>query len=171
MYIHTHKLASASALVLAVATFSAFADSASPTPSTAKSNAATAAVAHKAPITYINSGSSGGSALNPGFNNVDAATTINCPAAAGCTIGVRSMVQIAPPAGTNWAICPVVDGLSMSPPCPYQGLLPSTSSFVTGNGLSNFAVAKGPHTVQLQVYVDQTSGLYNWEVDYTLYKP
>jgi hypothetical protein len=81
------------------------------------------------------------------------------------------MVQIAPPAGTSWAICPLVDGALINPPCPYQGTLPATGSFVTGNGLSNIAVPSGSHTVQLQVYTSQASTLFNWQVNYTLFKP
>ena len=160
----------AGALSIAFAS-SAFAASGSPVAAATSGHSAAAATAHKIVSTFVNWGSSGGAALVPGFNNVDAATSINCANAAGCTITVTSMVQIAPPAGTNWAICPVVDGTYINPPCPFQGHLPNTSSFVTGNGLSNFQVATGAHTVQLQVYVDQASALYNWQVTYTVYKP
>ena len=171
MSFQVSKLAAASAIAFAFASSATWAAGASPVAGSGNNQAATASVAHKAVSTFINWGSSGGAGLVPGFNNVDTATTIKCANTAGCTIGVASMVQIAPPAGTSWAICPVVDGNLISPPCPFQGSLPDVSSFVTGNGQSNFAVANGTHTVQLQVYVDQSSSLYNWQVTYTLYKP
>ena len=120
--------------------------------------------------TITSNGSNSGSALNPGFNTVNS-VSVNCKLTSGCLIGIESMVQIAPPAGTNWAICPSVDGFYASPPCPYQGLLPGTSAFVTGHNRSTYPVAMGTHTVNVEVYVDQASGLYNWESDVRIYTP
>ena len=164
-------LTAAVSIALAATTSAAWAAEGSPLHGAPQVRSVTAAVAHKTVSTFFNYGSSGGASLVPGFNNVDTATTIKCTNAAGCTIGVSSMIQISPPAGTNWAICPVVDGNYINPPCPFQGNLADTSSFVTGNGQSNFQVATGTHTVQTQVYTDQAAGLYNWQVTYTLYKP
>ena len=106
---------------------------------------------------------SGGTTLNPGFNNVDATQTWNCTYSEGCTITVSSMIQIGN--GGDWAICAVVDGNYINPPCPYQGNLPDAGSngFVTGNGQQNWLVSQGSHTIQVQVYVTSATTLGNWQ--------
>lgn len=106
---------------------------------------------------------SGGTALNAGFNNVDAQQTWNCTYSSGCTITVSSMIQIQN--GGDWAICAVVDGNYINPPCPYQGNLPDagTNGYVTGNGQQNYIVGQGSHTVQVQVYVTTATTLGNWQ--------
>lgn len=115
---------------------------------------------------------SGGNTLNAGFNTISSAT-LNCPATAskGCTIVVTDMVQLVPPDGF-WAICPSVNGTYINPPCPYQGLTPQGgSSYVTGNGQSNYTVSAGTsNTVNCDVYVDNTGTLANWQVTFQLYK-
>ena len=120
--------------------------------------------------TVLSNGSNGGSALNPGFTTIKS-VTVKCKLATGCLLAIDSMVQVAPPAGTNWAICPSVDGTYASPPCPFQGALPAVNSFITGNGRSTYAVATGTHTVNLDVYVDQASTLYHWDSDVSIYAP
>jgi len=106
---------------------------------------------------------SGGNALSPGFNNVDTQQTWNCTYSEGCTITVSAMVQIQN--GGDWAICAVVDGNYINPPCPYQGNLPDsgTNGYVTGNGQQNWVVGQGSHTVQVQVYVSTATTLANWQ--------
>lgn len=171
------RLALATLLTLSVTAPGAWAAKSSPVAATARQSAVTAAGSLKAVSTFLHWGSSGGAPLVAGFNDIDAPITINCGNAAGCTIGVASMVQIAPYSSTVWAICPVVDGINyMNPPCPYQGSLDGVGGFVTGNSLANLAVTSGTHTVQLRVYVNQAyvgqaAELHNWQVNYTLYKP
>lgn len=167
------SLVAAGALALAAASSVAFADDSSPLPAGARVATITpaASVAHVLVNDHINSASAASVTLDAGFNNLDAATTIKCNNAAGCTFSVGSMVQISPPAGTYWAICALVDGTYMTPGCPYQGTVPAVGTYVTGNARFNYAVAQGTHTVQSQVYVSATSTLGNWQVDYMLYKP
>ena len=106
---------------------------------------------------------SGGTTLSPGFNNVDTQQTWNCKYSSGCTIGVSAMIQLAN--GGDWAICAVVDGNYINPPCPYQGNLPDagTNGYVTGNSEQNWLVSQGDHTVQTQVYVTNSTTLANWQ--------
>ncbi|HTT85140.1 MAG TPA: hypothetical protein VMF67_16810 [Rhizomicrobium sp.] len=111
---------------------------------------------------------SGGTTLNAGFNNLDTAQTWNCTGSTGCTIGVSAMVQLGN--GGNWAICAVVDGNYINPPCPYQGNLPDTGSYVTGNSQQSYTVSSGSHTVQTQVYVTSSTTLANWQTTQQLFK-
>jgi hypothetical protein len=106
---------------------------------------------------------SSGAALVAGFNNVDTPQTWNCKYSAGCTITVSAMIQLQN--GGDWAICAVVDGNYINPPCPYQGNLPDpgTNGFVTGNSQQNWLVSQGSHTVQTQIYVSSATTLGNWE--------
>jgi len=104
---------------------------------------------------------SGGNTLSAGFNNVDAQQTWNCTYSSGCTITVGAMVQVGN--GGNWAICAVVDGNYINPPCPYQGSLPDTGSYVTGSSAQNYTVSQGSHTVQTQIYVTSSTTLGNWQ--------
>ncbi|MGB8702405.1 MAG: hypothetical protein WCD18_23555 [Thermosynechococcaceae cyanobacterium] len=120
--------------------------------------------------TFFRSGSGGITLAANAFTPIST-VSVTCNNAAGCSIGVESMIQIQPPAGTQWAICPQVGGVFMSPPCPFQGLLPAVSSFVTGNGRSNITVPLGTHTVTTTVFVSAASTLRNWESDVRLYKP
>jgi hypothetical protein len=71
------------------------------------------------------------------------------------------MVQVATTG--NWAICAVVDGKNISPPCPFQGSLPQVGSYVTGNSQQSWLVGAGTHTVQTQVFVSSAATLGNWQ--------
>lgn len=104
-----------------------------------------------------------GGTLVSGFNNLDTQQTWNCTNSSGCTVVVSAMVQIQN--GGDWAICAVVDGNYINPPCPYQGNLPDagTNGYVTGNGEQNWLVSQGSHTVQTQLYVTNPDTLGNWQ--------
>jgi len=106
---------------------------------------------------------SGGNTLSGGFNNVDSPTTWDCTYSEGCTITTSAMIQIGN--GGDWAICAVVDGNYINPPCPYQGNLPDSGSngYVVGNSQQNYLVAEGSHTIQTQVYVSSSTSLENWQ--------
>ena len=149
---------------------SALANPASPVPTGKQARPTIHSVSTSKLKGTVLSNGSGGSTLNAGFTTINS-VTVNCKLATGCIIGIESMVQVAPPAGTAWAICPSVDGVYASPPCPYQGTLPAVSSVVTGNGRSTYAVSTGTHTVNLDVYANQASTLYNWESDVSIYAP
>jgi hypothetical protein len=105
----------------------------------------------------------GGNTLSAGFNNLDSLQRLNCKSS--CTILVSAMVQLS--TAGNWAICAVVDGKNINPPCPYQGSLPDTGSYVTGNSQQSWTVAAGSHTVQTQVFVTSANAfpttLGNWQ--------
>jgi hypothetical protein len=128
--------------------------------------------AHRLLTTYMNYGTGQlAPTLVAGFNKVHQPIAVNCSANGGCTVGIESTVQIQP-SGGNWALCAAVDGVFANPPCPYQGHLPDTSLYVTGSGRQLIKVAKGGHTVQLYVYVNNGGGtLNNWYVDYRIYTP
>ena len=164
------------ALSLAPAVKASGTHNGSPAPTMAQPNVSIEAASTKHVLinTVSDNGSSGGAALNPGFNTIDT-TTVVCPATAknGCTVGIESMIQVngATGAGNAWAICPAVDGTYMNPPCPFQSNVPFDGSWLVGNGRSSYPVAIGTHTVTMQVYVSASAGLYNWEVDYRTYKP
>ena len=162
------------ALALTATSITALADDSSPLPATAPRMAEStpaASVAHVLIGDYISSGATPGLSLTTGYHNLDNPTTIKCSNTSGCTISVGSTVQVAPPAGSNWAICAVIDGVYMTPACPYMGVLPGAGSYVAGSERFQVAVTQGTHTVQSQVYVGANSLLGNWQVDYMLYKP
>src|SRR5439155_20495485 len=106
---------------------------------------------------------SGGNTLSPGFNNVDTQQTWDCTNSSGCTITTSAMIQIGN--GGDWAICAVVDGNYINPPCPYQGNLPDSGSngYVTGNSQQSYPVSTGSHTIQTHVYVTTSTSLAHWQ--------
>jgi len=157
---------------LALVSSAAFAASDSPVHQGARGDSALAGGGtHKLVNVTENWATAAGTSLVAGFNNLDAATSVSCGNAGGCTIIANSMVQISPPAGTLWAICTVVDGNYANPGCPYQGTLPGAGSYLVGNARANYFVSAGSHTVQTQVYVSNASTLGEWQADYGMYKP
>jgi hypothetical protein len=160
------------AAAFAIVSTSALARSDSPIPDGARvaEPPNVAAALHKTLGSVINNGSAGASLVG-GFNNVDSLTSVGCSNAAGCTIDISAMMQFAPPAGTYWAICPVVNGTYTNPPCPYQGTAPAVGSYVTGNGQGSITVPAGTSFVQTQIYVSNASTMGNWQVTYTVMKP
>lgn len=104
-----------------------------------------------------------------GFTTIET-STVNCNNAAGCTIGLESMVQLKPQGG-DWAICLLVDGTTTS--CQYQGHLASTSGYVVGNaqGLRT-GVTSGAHTVATQIYAEGAGATYTYyQTAARVYKP
>lgn len=113
----------------------------------------------------------GGTTLNSGFNDLDTSESWDCKDKKGCTIAVSAMVQIGSATTSgNWAICATVDGNYINPACPYQGSIPGTGSYVTGNSQQSYTVAMGTHTVQTTVYVTPSTTLENWQTTQQLLK-
>jgi hypothetical protein len=116
----------------------------------------------------------GGGSLSSGFNLVFQ-TKVSCPAkATECTVGFEDMLQVgeSSASGNRWAICAKIDGNFVHPPCPFQGIVPTSSFFVTGNSLQMQHVATGgSHTVQVYVYVDAAATVGNSTAIYRVYKP
>jgi len=112
-------------------------------------------------------------AVGAGFQPVDAATTINCPAAS-CTFSAEQNLQVQNSiAGNRWAICTSVDGTNMNQPlCPFLGNLPSDSSYVAGSfSQSQIGVPGGVHTIQTFVYSDSGLNRSIYSIIYRVYTP
>lgn len=117
--------------------------------------------------TVTGTGNGNGTPLTLGFNTVDE-RVINCTVAAGCAIGIESMGQIKP-MGSDWAICLLIDGASVS--CQYQGIQGSTSGWAVGNARGVGLVTQGNHTVTTQLYTEASTATYAFfSTDYRLYK-
>jgi len=103
---------------------------------------------------------SGGTTLNHGFNTIDGTQRLSCTTS--CTIFTSAMVQLQTTG--NWAICAVVDGKNINPPCPFQGSAAQRGTYITGNSQQSWPVSAGTHTVQTQVFVSSSnSKLGNWQ--------
>jgi hypothetical protein len=109
--------------------------------------------------------------LAGGFN-LAFQTTETCPAS-GCTFGFQDMIQVgnSGTSGNRWAICGLVDGNFVNPPCPFQGIVLGSGLFSVGNSLQTFHSAAGPHTLQLFVYVDAPALLANSEANFIVSIP
>lgn len=122
--------------------------------------------------TYMAIGPSTIALTQNAYNTVDT-SVVTCPASAvACTIGLESMAQINP-AGNDWAICLLVDGIS--PSCQYQGVPGSVTGLAVGNARgARQNLAPGSHTVQTQVFVQNhvaaSVNLYFFHTDYRVYK-
>jgi hypothetical protein len=94
---------------------------------------------------------------------------VNCPNAAGCSIGIEAMDQVQT-GGADWAICLRIDGASVS--CQYQGMQPDGRAFVVGNARGWGTVSQGIHTVDAQLYTDGASAMAGYfQTDVRVYKP
>lgn len=100
-----------------------------------------------------------GKFLNPGFTTIDGTQRLSCTSS--CTIVVSAMVQVKTPG--RWAICAVVDGNNINPPCPFQASSSQTGNWVTGNSQQSWPVGAGTHTVQTQVFVSSAAALGSWQ--------
>lgn len=120
--------------------------------------------------TWIQQGNGTNSPLTAFAFNTLETSTVNCNNAAGCTIGLESMVQLKPQGG-DWALCLLVDGTTTS--CQYQGSLAASSGYVVGNALGLRAgVASGAHTVTTQIYSEGTGATYTYyQTNIRVYKP
>jgi hypothetical protein len=69
----------------------------------------------------------------------------------------------------SWAICTLVDGAPTTPPCPNQNAAPGKEGGL-GNGLASVLLAKGRHTIETGVVLNDNAGAHlgNWEVHYTI---
>ncbi len=132
----------------------------------------TGPVKHALYGTWMDSGYNSNS-LVAGFNPIDS-TTVTCANAAGCTILLEIMAEAGfnSTAGNSWAIVGMVDG-NFVDNGPYQGILPTTGAYVTGNWRGSYAVAKGTHTVSFQLYVTEATlgASGTWQATYAVYKP
>ena len=99
-----------------------------------------------------------------------AGSTVKCPSAGGCSIGIEAMAQLQT-GGADWAICLLVDGSTTS--CQYQGVQSGPSSFVVGNARGwASGVSQGKHTVELQLYTESASATYQYfQMDSHVYTP
>jgi hypothetical protein len=126
---------------------------------------------HRLTHTFVDIGAPG--AIDPsGFTPIDGPVTINCGNTAGCTIVVTSFAEsgFQTSAGDRWGICTKLDG-AFGGICTFQGVLPSDGSFVSGSFTNVLTVAKGPHTVQAELYLDTTATLAQYSNTYSQYAP
>jgi hypothetical protein len=100
----------------------------------------------------------GGTLLAAGFNDL-ARQTLECHAIDGCLFTVTAMVMARDP-GSSY-LCTYVDGSPVGPqPAPLVGYL---------NFLGSRRIATGTHSIQTKVFVESSTTILPWEVDYTLY--
>ena len=112
-------------------------------------------------------------AVGSGFQPIDTATTLTCPATRRCTIRVEQNVQVRGSAASNrWAICTQVDGVFMGQPnCPFLGVIPSDGTFVAGSFAQNdTTVSAGAHTVRTFLFTDFGADRSIFEIQYQLYR-
>ena len=97
------------------------------------------------------------------FTNIDPGETVDCGKKA-CTVSALASVQYEPGAtGGGWAICQLVDGSDIQ--CQYYGQADDTF-FHMSTVSASVAVGPGTHTVQTQIYVEQSNSTlqyYNME--------
>jgi hypothetical protein len=112
-------------------------------------------------------------AVSSGFQAIDVATTVVCPASTRCVIRAEQNVQVrGTVAGNKWAICTQVDGNFMAQPsCPFQGVIPSDGTFVAGSFAQNkTGVTPGTHTVQTFLFTDAGADRSIYEIQYQVYR-
>jgi hypothetical protein len=142
----------------------------SPLPWTGRVGPPVVLASHSLITTYLDQGSAFIS--GSGFQPVDAAVTVNCQSAAGCTIVAEHWLQFggASTATNRYAICTQVDG-TFQGICPFQGYVPTDGSFVTGSIADVVAVSVGTHTVQEFAFTDATTTISEFSNTYHLYRP
>lgn len=150
--------------------FSAYAGGEPPGVNSAKKVSAEAiGTVHKLQKTYFDTDATG-VVINPGFNVVGTALTVNCANAAGCTIAADMNAQLGAVATENAAaICMMVDGGYIN--CPFNGIIRAGGGYQVMNYQTFTSVALGNHTVEMHVYSTQATNLYRWNKEIKLYKP
>src|SRR5277367_6267372 len=126
---------------------------------------------HSLTATYMDEGDLV-TVVGSGFQPVDAAVTIACLNAAGCTFEAEHWLQVGgqSASGNRWAICTEVDG-SFQGICPFQGYLLTDGTYVTGSITTDVPVTQGTHTIQEVLYTDAGAEIGEYHNTYHRYKP
>ena len=127
---------------------------------------------HKLITTYFGT-SYQGIVLTPyALTPVGAQGVVNCSNSAGCTVSGDFWAQFGSlPANQAYvAICMKVDSTYVDP-CTYNSVVPSGSGYFIERNRMFTSVPVGSHTVDMIVYSDQASTVYNIGKEIQLFKP
>lgn len=136
-------------------------------------NPAVGTTPHTLVRTYIKSPT----AYNPpsdipsGYTALDTPTTIKCQSPLGCTIEAQVMGHVAGPYGSGWALCTIVNQQYLLPGCLFQGVTTGPNAYIMGNSTTSTHFPKGTYTVGSTVYVEKSSVLRAYHIDYRVYEP
>jgi hypothetical protein len=134
-----------------------------------------AAVKHFPQGVYLSTGNGVGTAIAAAtFTPVDAAVTVSCPGPSGtCTILANQFVETSGSAvGNNAALCFYIDGVSVPNACYFTNEIPSDGTFDQSATQSwGSGVSVGTHTAQTVLYCSGGCNLYDYNLQYTVYKP
>lgn len=133
------------------------------------------AVKHFPQGVYLSTGNGVGKAISAAtFTAVDTAVSVSCPGPTGtCTIFANQFVETnGSTSGNNAALCFYIDGVSVGNSCYFTNEIPSDGNFdqsATQSWGSNVSV--GTHTAQTVLYCTGGCNLYEFNLQYTVYKP
>jgi len=133
-----------------------------------------AATRHYPQGIYLSTGNGqGGAVAAATFTPVDAAVTVTCPGPAGaCTVQATQFVETNGSAtGNNAALCFYVDGVNVPNACYYTNEIPSDGAFDQSATISWGGMSVGTHTAQTILYCSGGCHLYDYNIQYTVYKP
>jgi hypothetical protein len=125
--------------------------------------------------TYLISGNGFGASISAAtFTAVDAASTVTCPGPTGtCTIAADQHVETRGSVASNdMALCLYVDGSPTANSCFFTADTPSDGTFVQSANISwSGNVGVGTHTVQTFIYSTGGCTMYQFNLQYSVYKP
>jgi hypothetical protein len=133
------------------------------------------AVKHFPQGVYLSTGNGFGKAISAAtFTPVDTAVNVTCPGPTGtCTILATQFVETnGSVGGNNAALCFYIDGGAVGNSCYFTNEIPSDGAFDQSATQSwGSSVPVGTHTAQTVLYCSGGCNLYDFNLQYTVYKP
>lgn len=132
------------------------------------------AIRHYPQGVYLSTGNGFGTFINAAtFTPVDAAVTLSCPGTSGtCTVLANQFVETnGSTTNNNAALCFYVDGVNVPNACFFTNEIPSDGTFDQSATISWGTVSVGTHTAQTVLYCSGGCNLYEYNLQYTVYKP
>jgi hypothetical protein len=133
------------------------------------------AIKHYPQGIYFSTGNGDGTAIAAAtFTPVDPGVTVTCPGPSGtCTIQATQFVETSGSAtGNNAALCFSIDGFNAPNSCFFTNEIPSDGAFDQSATISwGSGASVGNHTVQTVLYCSGGCNLFDYNIQYTVYKP
>jgi len=131
---------------------------------------------HTLVANYISNGVSGSTTtVSSGQVPLDNVRSISCPGTTGtCVFQIDAWVQVGGSsfAGSDFAVCLVVDGALVNNTCFFSGEIPADGSFnQMSSSITTGAVKSGAHNVQTQIFTNSGAEIGFFTINYKVFKP
>jgi len=131
---------------------------------------------HTLVANYISNGvSASNTTVSNGQVPLDNVRSISCPGTTGtCVFQIDAWVQVGGSsfAGSDFAVCLVLDGALVNNTCFFSGEIPANGSFSQmSSSITTGAVKAGTHKVQTQMFTTGGAEIGFFTINYKVFKP